>query len=175
MSARLVRLFSCKAPFRVPFEGVVSQVKSETTGRQTGTGGTADATDEDDGLELATRNEEEVRRVRDVAKRMMLSVIVSTSESLYDMPSGAGVQKICYQATEHVIGFDRLGLQEYIERSRLFIIAEGKLEEKRVPVSEKLNRVKGHLREAMQKVTMAAYFKSLDVDFAKLTQEVAHD
>ncbi|KAK1868531.1 hypothetical protein I4F81_011017 [Pyropia yezoensis] len=156
------------------FDGVGKQVKSEAAGRDADIRGTSDPTDEDDRLQLATRNEGEVRRVRDVAKQMMLFEIVSANEGLHVMPSGARVLNICYQATEHVLRVDRAGAQEYMESRRLFINAEGKAAEKRAPVSEKLNRVKDHLLEALRKVSMATYFESLGVDVAELTQAEAH-
>lgn len=153
--------------------GVVSRVKSEHGGRRAGGSTTADPTDEDERLELATLNEDEVRRVRDVAKQMMVSDITSAVEGLYVMPSGARVLDICYQATEHVLHVDRAGAQEYMESRRLFINADGKPADRRAPVSEKLNRVKGHLLEAMRKVAMMAYFHSLGIDVAELTPVVA--
>lgn len=111
--------------------------------------------------------------MRDVAKQMMVSDITSAVEGFYVMPSGARVLNICYQATEHVLHVDRAGAQEYMESRRLFINADGKPADRRAPVSEKLNRVKGHLLEAMRKVAMMAYFHSLGIDVAELTPVVA--
>lgn len=151
------------------YDGVVTRTKTEPAPLQSVLKSTANPVDEDDRFELATRNQVEVAEVRTVAKHMMLTEVITTTAGLHVMPSGARVLDICYQATEHVLGVDRAGAQEYMDSRRIFINADGEAAEKRAPVSEKLNRIKGHLFEALQKVAMVAYFKSLGINVAALT------
>lgn len=155
--------------------GVVNRAKSEPAGGSVVNEGTADPASEQERMQLAVKNEEEVRRVRDVAKKMMLGEIVGTNVGLHVMPSGARSLDIFCQAVEQVRRVDRDGAEEYLDSRRVFLSADGRPADKKAPVSEKLNRVRGHLMESLRKVTLSAYFPKLGIVPTELTKEGAEE
>lgn len=100
----------------------------------------------------------------------MLGEIVGTHVGLHIVPSGARALEFFYQAAEHIPRVERAKAQEYLDSRRVFLTAEGIPAYKKAPVTENLNRVRGHMIEAQGKVAMFAYFQSRNVDLSKLEQ-----
>lgn len=143
------------------YEGVISHTKKEPVAATALRGSTAMLDNCEDQLELATINELEVGNVRDVAKKVMINEMLGAKESYRAMPNRVRALEILYDACLAVRGASQDEAVAYLCSQRVFLTTAGSPTEKRIRVSEKLYRISSHVVEALQKVAMVAYFKSL--------------
>lgn len=136
-------------------------------------GGTSFPSDLEERLVLATHNEAEVSAVRECSKKTMRSEIMEATSSYLVMPSRARAQDILFSSTQSVRNINRAAAEEYLDSRRVFLLANGAPAGRRTRVSEKLNRVRSHVFEKIQKVAMLAYFKALGVDTGTLVKDDA--
>lgn len=152
---------------------VVASVKKEPGKAANLRGSTAMLDDCEAQQELATINELELGNVRDVAKKAMIGEMLGARQSYKAMPNRTRWLEILYEACESVRGGSRGDSEAYLNSSRVFLTTAGTPTEKRIRVSEKLFRVSSHVTEALQKVAMSAYFRSLGENVDEMTPVVA--
>lgn len=153
------------------YDGVVAHSKQEPAAAVTLRGSTAMPEDYKEQLQLGILNEEEMSSVRDVTKLRTTEEMIGSTRSFQALPSRARGLEILFEACGTVRSVDRKGAQNQMASQRLFFTAAGTPAESRLRVSEKLNRVRGHVIEALQKVAMAAYIKELAVCVEVMTCE----
>lgn len=155
------------------FDGVVGRVKKESVAAPALRGSTAMLDDCQAQQELATINEMELANVRDVAKKAMITEMLGSTESYKAMPNRVRSLEILYDACESVRGGNRHDSEANCNSHRVFLTTAGTPADRRSRVSEKLNRISSHVTEALKKVAMLAYFKSLGVSADSMTPEEA--
>lgn len=155
------------------YEGVISHTKKEPVAATALRGSTAMLDNCEDQLELATINELEVGNVRDVAKKMMINEMLGAKESYRAMPNRVRALEILYDACLAVRGASQDEAVAYLCSQRVFLTTAGSPTETRIRVSEKLYRISSHVVEALQKVAMVAYFKSLGESIEAMTPATA--
>lgn len=155
------------------YEGVISHTKKEPVAATALRGSTAMLDNCEDQLELATINELEVGNVRDVAKKAMINEMLGAKESYRAMPNRVRALEILYDACLAVRGASQDEAVAYLSSQRVFLTTAGSPTEKRIRVSEKLYRISSHVVEALQKVAMVAYFKSLGESIEAMTPATA--
>lgn len=155
------------------YDGVVSHVKQEPSRAPILRGSTAMLDDCDAQQELASINELELGNVRDLAKRVMIDEMLGSTASYQAMPNRARSLEILHEACKTIRGEDQAEAEAYLASQRVFLTAAGTPTDKRIRVREKLYRISSHVVEALQKVAMTAYFKSLGESVEPMTPETA--